>query len=254
MIFPPKFSILDVQISELTLDKAYHFICEMIETGTKGYICVAPVATIMDAQDDSKYRDIVNNAVMVTPDGMPVVKLAHWKGLVHVQRCYGPDLMELACGLGQKKDIKHYFYGGTPDVLKTLKEKLVSVNPQINIAGMYSPDFLKVGEIEKQEVIDQINTCQPDILWVGLGSPKQDYWMANHRDKFNVPVIIGVGAAFDFIAGIKPQAPSWMQKCCLEWLFRLCSEPKRLWKRYLIGNPRFVFLILKRLIINRSIG
>jgi N-acetylglucosaminyldiphosphoundecaprenol N-acetyl-beta-D-mannosaminyltransferase len=123
---------------------------------------------------------------------------------------------------------------------------LKSIASDLKVAGSYSPGILAVKEKEKNEVIQMINEAKPDILWIGLGSPKQDYWMSLHRSLLDVPVMIGVGAAFDFIAGVKKQAPRWMQRCGLEWLFRLCCEPGRLWKRYLLGNPYFVYLLIKK--------
>ncbi|MCK5579846.1 MAG: WecB/TagA/CpsF family glycosyltransferase [Candidatus Omnitrophica bacterium] len=237
--------ILGVNISAVNLELAGQEIDRWIQNRQKVYVCVAPVSTIMDCQDDPEYRKIVNNAGMVTPDGMPVVWLGKLSGNKTIQRTYGPDLMRQTCDVGQKRGYRHYFYGGTSDTLQILEQRLKEQFPDINIVGKYSPPFRKIQEIEKDTVLEEINSFAPDILWVGLGSPKQDYWMSQHRDKLNVPVIVGVGAAFDFLAGVKPQAPGWMQKSGLEWLFRLCCEPGRLWKRYLIGNARFVYLVIK---------
>jgi len=237
--------ILGVHVTVTNLQLACETIEDWIVNKTKTYICLAPVATIVDCQDDSKYRDIVNQAGMITPDGMPLVWTGKLKGIEKIGRTYGPDLMLRLCDRGQRKKLKHFFYGGTEDGNARLIENLKAQFPEINIAGSIAPPFQEIDQIEKEDILEKINQAVPDILWIGLGSPKQDYWMHNHREKLNMPVMIGVGAAFDFIAGTKKQAPRWMRKVGLEWFFRLCSEPKRLWKRYIIGNSRFIFLILR---------
>ncbi len=182
---------------------------------------------------------------MVTPDGMPVARIGQWRGLKDVQRTYGPDLMLNVCRAGLPEGLRHYIYGGTEENNRRLIAVLKEKYPSLVVAGDYAPGMLKLKQKESADVIAQINAVRPDVLWVGLGSPKQDYWMSLHRTELDVPVMVGVGAAFDFIAGIKPQAPRWMQTCCLEWVFRLCCEPKRLWKRYLIGNTYFIFLLIR---------
>ncbi len=240
-----KFTICDVNVSAINLNSAIGFIDGWIKSRQKTYVCVAPVSTIVDCQKDERYKSIVNKADMVTPDGMPVVWLGRSQGFKEVNRTYGPDLMLLVSEKGQALKYRHYFYGGTQTTCEILFEKLKQQFPDINIVGHYSPDKVSLDYVEKKEVIDCINNAHADILWVGLGSPKQDYWMANHRDQLNVPVIIGVGAAFDFLSGQKKQAPRWMQRSGLEWFFRLCSEPKRLWKRYLIGNTLFIYFLIK---------
>ncbi|VAX35394.1 N-acetylmannosaminyltransferase [hydrothermal vent metagenome] len=247
-----KIDILGVKVDAINLSLACQRIECWIQKHIKTYVCIAPVATIIDAQKDVKYREIVNNAGMVTPDGMPVVWIGKkLKKNKVIERTYGPDLMRDFCQLSQDKGYRHYFYGGLEDTLVKLKSNLLEQFPRLNISGLFSPPMLDIGEDESQDVLDQINAAKPDVLWVGLGSPKQDYWMVQHRNKLDVPVMIGVGAAFDFFAGTKRQAPVWIQKSGLEWLFRLCSEPKRLWRRYVLGNTLFIFLILKETITGR---
>ena len=240
-----RYNLLGVSVSVTDVDRAYQTITRWIDRRDKQYICVCPVSTIVDCQKDERYKTIVNHAGMVTPDGMPVMWMGRLKGHPDIRRTYGPDLMRTVCRLGQERGIKHFFYGGTEETNARLVEQLKTEYPAIQIAGSYAPPFLACGELEKEVVLERIRQVRPDILWIGLGSPKQDYWMANHRERLDVPVLVGVGAAFDFLAGVKPQAPPWMQKSGLEWLFRLGSEPRRLWKRYLFGNTVFVFLILK---------
>lgn len=248
----PCFEILGVKVSAVNLSSASQQIEEWIAARVKTYVCVAPVSTVMDCQDDPEYLRIVNNAGMVTPDGMPVVWLGRRQAGTRVERTYGPDLMNAFCALSEEKGYKHFFYGGSSTANRLLIENLKRRFPKLNIAGQFSPSFLAIKQKEKSEVIGQINASGADVLWVGLGSPKQDFWMALHRNDIEVPVIVGAGAAFDFLAGTKPQAPRWMQRSGLEWVFRLCCEPQRLWKRYLVGNSRFIYLLLKNKIFKNS--
>ncbi len=241
------FEVLGVKIADTNLFDTCERIVDWVRKKEKTYVCIAPVASIMDCQKDKKYKEIVNRSGMTTPDGMPVVWLGKMKGMKKIARTYGPDLMLELCEKGQREDLTHYFYGSLEDVNQKLSNRLKSQFEKIKISGSFAPPFRDLGEVEDDQVIEKINNANVDVLWVGLGSPKQDYWMFNHRKKLNVPVIIGVGAAFDFLSGTKKQAPKWMQKSGLEWLFRLIQEPGRLWKRYLIGNTIFVYLILKEL-------
>ena len=248
-----RMDILGVRVDAVNLDLAARRIGRWIQQRRRrAYVCVAPVATIMDCQKDPDYRRVVNQADMVTPDGMPVVWIARTlKRNPQVQRTYGPDLMRKLCDEGRARGFRHYFYGGTPEVLKALTEALRRDYPGIHICGCLAPGFRAVGEKEGPSVLAGINAARPDIVWVGLGSPKQDYWMANHRADVAAPVMIGVGAAFDFVAGVKPQAPRWMRHSGLEWLFRLASEPARLWRRYVIGNTLFLVLLTRDIITGK---
>lgn len=193
-------------------------------------------------------RWAVNGAGLATPDGMPLVWLGRWKSQVEVNRVYGPDLMLALCAISAQRGYTHYFYGGAPGVPELLAEKLMRRFPGLQVAGTYSPPFRSLTAVEEQQVIQQLNKAAADIIWVGLGTPKQDLWMAAHRAQLAAPVLIGVGAAFDFHTGRMPQAPRWMQRSGLEWLFRLWQEPRRLWYRYLIYNPLFVGLILAQIV------
>jgi N-acetylglucosaminyldiphosphoundecaprenol N-acetyl-beta-D-mannosaminyltransferase len=238
-------SLLGVNISRVDRDSAVRHICEWVGQKQRSYVCVAPVATLVDARRDPLYAAAVNAAGMVTPDGMPVVWLARSKGCKDIARTYGPDLMLDVCNHGQSLGLRHFFYGGMEGTLQKLLQKLKGSYPQILIAGSYAPPFKEQVWQEDKEIVDRINRSGADIVWVGLGSPKQDFWMQLHRPLLDAPVIVGAGAAFDFCSGVKPQAPRWMQGCGLEWFFRLCCEPGRLWKRYLIGNSLFLFYLLK---------
>lgn len=247
------FTILGVRINAVNLQLAAQQIETWIVNQVQTYVCVAPVSTVMDCQDDPEYRAIVNSAGMVTPDGMPLVWLGRQRCGKMVERTYGPDLMKFFCALSEEKGYKHFFYGGSSAANRLLVENLQKQFPRLSIVGQYAPPFMMSKQKEKPEVIAQINDSGADVLWVGLGSPKQDFWMAVHRSQINVPVMIGSGAAFDFLAGTKAQAPRWLQRTGLEWVFRLCCEPRRLWRRYLVGNTRFIYLLLKEQLSRKSI-
>ncbi len=238
-------NICDVPVSSVNINQACETIDGWIQARKRTYICVAPASTIVDSQSDHSYKKVLDNADMITPDGMPLVWAAKLMGDKNIERTYGPDLLLALCERGQEKGYGHYFYGGMESTCSLLGNVLKKKFSNIDIRGYYAPPFRPSHAQEDEEIIGRINGLNADVLWVGLGSPKQDYWMYEHREKLNVPVIIGVGAAFDFIAGVKRQAPWWMQRCGLEWFFRLCSEPKRLWRRYLIGNTRFIYLLMR---------
>jgi len=244
-------SLLGVNVSRVNPVLAVGQICEWVRQKKRTYVCVAPVSTLVDAKRSTQYLEAVNAAGMVTPDGMPVVWLARARGCQDIERTYGPDLMLDVCNHGQDLGLRHFFYGGTEGTLRKLQQKLLESYPQILVAGSYAPPFKAGVWQEDEEIIDRINSSAADIVWVGLGSPKQDFWMQMHRPLLNAPVIIGAGAAFDFCSGTKPQAPRWMMAIGLEWFFRLCSEPRRLWKRYLIGNSLFIIYLIKDEILRR---
>jgi len=237
--------ILGVRVSVTNLDEAVQRVDHWIQAKSPSYVCVAPVSTIMEAQDDTTFRGIVNAAGMVTPDGMPLVWTGQWRGEKSIGRTYGPDLMLALCQKGEAKGYRHFLYGANESTNKCLIERLKERFPKMNIVGHWAPPQRTKEQLEDEQVLKMIDNCAPDILWIGLGCPKQEYWMHHHRPKMKVPVMIGVGAAFDFLAGVKKQAPRWMQRSGLEWAFRLSTEPGRLWRRYLIGNTRFVWLLVK---------
>jgi len=240
-----RFNILGVYISAVNLDLACQEIENLIRNPRQSYVCVAPVSTIVTCQEDDHYKDVINQADMVTPDGMPLVWLARGLGLKQVRRTYGPDLMLAFFDYSQEKGFRHYLLGGSQETLDKLESNLKQQFPKCNIVGKYSPPFRALTDEEEENIIEKLNTSGADVLWVGLGSPKQEFWIKAHSAKLDVPVAVGVGAAFDFLSGTKPQAPQWMRSLGLEWLFRLCCEPKRLAKRYFLGNSKFIYLIIK---------
>lgn len=237
-------NILGVDIAVTTLERTADRVRQWIADRKKVYLCFAPVSTLVDCRDNENYRQIVNGAALVNPDGVPVVWVARAKGKKDMQRTGGPDFMALTLKESTSEGPRHFFYGGNETTKDRLLKMVQQRWPQAVVAGAIAPPFRQSGEMEDPSVIDEINAASPDILWVGLGSPKQDVWMANHRNQLTCPVICGVGAAFDFIAGTKPMAPNWMRSNGLEWLFRLGCEPRRLWRRYLIGNCKFIYYLL----------
>lgn len=236
--------VLGVGVSAVNMELALRTIEGWIARGEQHYVCVSGVHGVMESQADEALRQIHNRAGMVTPDGMPLVWLSRLNGRRHVDRVYGPDLMLACCELSLRRGYRHYFYGGAEGVPELLAERLSKRFPGLRVVGTYSPPFRPLTPEEDETLVDRINATEPDIVWVGLSTPKQERWMAAHVGRVRAPVLIGVGAAFDFHAGLKKQAPFWMQRSGLEWLFRLGTEPRRLWKRYLVNNPRFVWRIL----------
>jgi len=206
------------------------------------------VHTVMECQRDPALKRIHNRSGMTTPDGMPLVWLSRLHGHRHVSRVYGPDLLIAVCQESIRAGYRHFFYGGAEGVPEALAAALLRRFPGLVVAGTYSPPFRPLTPEEDEQIVAMINRARPDIVWVGLGAPKQEYWMAEHVGRLEAPVMVGVGAAFDFHSGRKKQAPRWMQRSGLEWLFRLLTEPRRLWRRYLINNPLFLWLVALQLL------
>lgn len=240
-------NVLGVGVSAINIPLAIEVIDQWIAAQTPNYICVTGVHGVMESQSDATLRQIHNAAGLVTPDGMPLVWLSKLAGQHHVDRVYGPDLMLAFCQHSVAKGYRHYLYGSSAAVLAQLSENLHRLAPGINLVGSFSPPFRALSPAEDQAIVDHINAAAPDVVWVGLSTPKQEQWMAAHVGRLAAPVLVGVGAAFDFHAGTKQQAPYWMQRSGLEWFFRLVTEPKRLWKRYLYNNPRFIVAVLLQL-------
>ncbi|MFO7534549.1 MAG: WecB/TagA/CpsF family glycosyltransferase [Kiritimatiellia bacterium] len=242
---PPRYPVLATTISATSPDEAVRLVLSFVAERSPRYLSVCPADTILQCHDNPDLAAIVNGAALAVPDGMPVVWLGRLRGLP-VKRVYGPDLMLALCDKGRASGVRHYFYGGTPELLETLSARLAARFPNLIIAGSWAPPFRPLTPDEEQAVTTRINVARPDIVWIGIGTPKQDYWIAHFRPVLDSPVLIPVGAAFNFHAGTVRQAPSVMQRMGLEWLFRLIMEPRRLWKRYLLGNPRFVFLVCRQ--------
>jgi N-acetylglucosaminyldiphosphoundecaprenol N-acetyl-beta-D-mannosaminyltransferase len=232
-------NILGVLVSATDMSRAVALVEHWIAERARTYVCVTGVHGVMECQRDVRLRAIHNAAGMVTPDGMPLVYLSRLAGR-RTARVYGPDLMAAVCKQSVQLGHAHFLYGATPDTLAKLTERLGGRYPGIRIVGSYAPPFRPLTADERSSVAAEINRCDPDIVWVGLSTPKQEMWMGEFRDRLKAPVLLGVGAAFDFHAGTLRQAPRWMQPLCLEWFFRLLMEPRRLWRRYLLNNPKFI--------------
>lgn len=241
-------NLLGIRVSAINMQIALDCFARWTENKKKAYICVTNVHVLMEAQASGDLRRALNRAGMVTPDGMPLVWYSHLKGHRHVSRVYGPDLLLAACQRSLETGWSHYFYGGAPGVAEKLAANLRLRFPGLRVAGTSNPPFRPLTAEEDRAAVAEINASGADVLWVGLGAPKQELWMAEHLGRIDASVMVGVGAAFDFHAGVKRQAPRWMQRSGLEWLFRLGTEPKRLWKRYLVNNPLFVWLVLLQLL------
>lgn len=237
-------NVLGVGVSAIDMEAALRTIEGWIDRGESHYVTITGVHGVMESQRDEELRRIHNRAGMVTPDGMPLVWVSHLAGHRQVRRVYGPELMLAVCQKSLERGYRHYLYGGAEGVPERLAERLQSLFPGLQIVGILSPPFRALTPEEDSDVVERINAAGPDIVWVGLSTPKQERWMAAHLGRLRAPVMVGVGAAFDFHAGLKKQAPRWVQQSGLEWMFRLVTEPRRLWKRYLRNNPLFVYSIL----------
>ncbi len=241
----PRVDVLGVGVSAIDLERATAEVARWIEKGEQHYVCVTGVHGVMESQRDPQLLDIHNRSGLTTPDGMPMVWAGRRAGL-SIQRVYGPDLMLAICERSVAEGWSHYFYGGNEGVPETLSERLSVRFPGLKVVGTYSPPFRPLTSEESEEIAAMINAAGPDLVWVGLSTPKQERWMADHLDRLTASALLGVGAAFDMHAGLLPQAPAWMQRSGLEWLYRLAREPRRLWRRYLRNNPAFVVGIMRR--------
>ena len=240
-------TVIDINISETSYEAATRQIQSWARAGESRAVYAANVHVIMEAHDDVKFRKILNRADLIAPDGMPLVWMMRLKGVKSQQRTYGPTLMLRVLEMAAREGIPVGFYGGMPTTLVRLVKRMKTIHPGLQVSYIFSPPFQTLSGEETMQIRQEINSSGVRILFVGLGCPRQEIWIDGQRDCL-LAVMIGVGAAFDFHAGAKPQAPAWMQKIGLEWLFRLLTEPRRLWKRYLYHNPRFVFLAIAELL------
>jgi N-acetylglucosaminyldiphosphoundecaprenol N-acetyl-beta-D-mannosaminyltransferase len=245
-------NILGVPIAAVNMHQAVIQIDNWIQIEQKAYVTVTGVHGIMESQNDDEVKHIHRAAGMCVPDGVPTVWIGKLYGHSNISRVYGPDLMLEIMKRSKEKGYSHFFYGGKDGVAEMLRDRLVTRFPGLKVVGVLSPPFRAMNKKEEIYFHNLIEELSPDIIWVGLSTPKQERWMAAHIGKLNTKVMIGVGAAFDFHTGLVRQAPKWMQRSGLEWLFRLCVEPRRLWKRYLKNNPLFMWhLALQALNIKR---
>ena len=239
--------LLGIRVDRTSYPDAANRVIAWAREESSRYVCVAPVSSVMEAYDDLRFEQIINAAALVTPDGVPVVWALRLLGLQNATRVYGPDLTLEVLRIAEREGIPVGFYGAEALVLERLLSVLAHRFPLLKIAYAFSPPFRPLSSEEDADVVEEVGRSGARILFVGIGSPKQEYWMAAHQGCIQ-GVMIGVGAAFDFLAGTKPQAPRWMMRIGMEWFFRLATEPRRLWKRYLKQNPRYVVFFILQLL------
>ena len=236
----PTCNILGVNIAAIDMACLLDYLDNNIHDLSGDYICVSNVHTTVTAYEDEEYRKVQNGGIMAIPDGGPLSSVGQKRGFKNMKRTTGPSLMGEIFKISAAKRYRHYFYGSTDEILEKLYAVLTETYPGIQIAGMYSPPFRPMTEEEDKEIVERINETKPDFVWVGLGAPKQEKWMAAHQGRVS-GLMIGVGAGFDYHAGNIERAPEWMQKCNLEWVYRLLQDPKRLFKRYWHTNTKFIW-------------
>jgi N-acetylglucosaminyldiphosphoundecaprenol N-acetyl-beta-D-mannosaminyltransferase len=236
-----KTNVLGVGISVIDQDRAREFLFDAVRSGKRGYVTVTGVHGVSEAQNDPQLKNILNQSLLCTPDGMPMVWMGKAQGHRSIRRVYGPDLMLNLCANSVSHGFRHFLFGGHESVAESVAQMLQSRFPGINIVGTFSPPFRPLNADELAQLQDQVRAARPDFFWVGLSTPKQERFMATHLQLLpEAKVLIGVGAAFDLLTGRVRQAPRWIQRSGLEWFFRLTQEPGRLWKRYLVNNPLFI--------------
>jgi N-acetylglucosaminyldiphosphoundecaprenol N-acetyl-beta-D-mannosaminyltransferase len=233
-------NVLGVGVHAVNLTLAADLIIQAASSDKKGYVCVTGVHGVMEAQRNSQFKNVLDRAMLVVPDGMPTVWIGHWEGYKDMGRVFGPELMFEVCQRSITSGHKHFLYGGNPGVAEQLKLNLEKQFPGIQIVGTYTPPFRPLTPAEKADLQAQVASLTPDIIWIGLSTPKQEKFMAESIADLNCKVMIGVGAAFDIHTGRVQDAPRWIKNAGLQWLHRLCQEPSRLWRRYLVNNSGFV--------------
>lgn len=236
----PTCNIMGVNIAAINMEWLMSFTDKYIKVLSGDYICVSNVHTTVTAAEDAIYRDVQNGGIMAIPDGGPLATLGRKRGFRNMERTTGPGYMDEIFKVSVEKEIRHYFYGSTDETLKRLHWELMDNYPGLKIVGMYSPPFRPITEEEDSVIIARINEAKPDFVWVGLGAPKQEKWMATHQGKVH-GLMVGVGAGFDYFSGNIKRAPQWMQKHNLEWIYRLMQDPKRLFGRYWHTNTKFIW-------------
>jgi N-acetylglucosaminyldiphosphoundecaprenol N-acetyl-beta-D-mannosaminyltransferase len=247
----PSFEVAGARIDAVTLDATIKILEEWIRERRREYVVLLGAHGIVEMQSEPTLRQVDNAAGLVTPDGMPNVWLGKWKGYREIEKVYAPDIMSAAFTRGLELGWRHFFYGGKEGVADALADRMRARHPGIVIAGTYCPPFRALSDAEVATVASRINDSRPDLVWVGLGCPKQDFWMARFRPHLDAPVLLGVGAGFDFLSGTMPLAPRWVQRSGFEWLYRLFSDPRRLWPRYSRVIPRFMVVFLREVLRGR---
>jgi N-acetylglucosaminyldiphosphoundecaprenol N-acetyl-beta-D-mannosaminyltransferase len=240
-------NILGVGVTPVNLTQAVMTLEDWSEEGRREYVCFTTVHGLVHAQRDPEFRRAFNRAGLTAEDGMPILWWCRHSGFPDAGRVCGSDLLLEMCERAPQRAHRHFFYGGSPYAAEQLVSRLTQRFPGLIVAGYRSPPFRPPTQEEDAADIEAINAARPDFVWVGLGTPKQEKWMVQHVGKIDAPALLGVGAAFDFLSGVKPRAPAWMQRSGLEWLFRLMTEPRRLARRYLVDNSIFVVRAIQQL-------
>lgn len=239
----PHADVLGVQVSAIDLAQAVALADQWLIAGAPGYVCLTGVHGVMEAQSDPALRRILNNATINAPDGMPMSWVGRLQGFQTMDRVFGPDFMLALCELAAARGYRNFLYGGKPGVAQTLSEALCRRFPGLQVVGTYTPPFGPLTEAQERELYNQIRTLRPHIVWVGLSTPKQELFMAQHVKQLEVPLLVGVGAAFDFHTGQIRDCSRWIKRAGLQWLHRLLQDPRRLWRRYLRNNPAFLWKV-----------
>jgi len=241
----------DVRVDALDLDAAFARVDGWIREGRRGFVCFANVHVVETARRDTNMAQALAQSDLVLPDGAPIAWVLRRRLGARVPRIAGWDFFDHVCRRSQRRGLRHFFVGGTPAVSVRLRERVAELYPELVVAGAVSPPFRELTEAESASLVETINRARPDIVWIGLGAPKQELWMARHRAKLDAAVLVGIGAVFDFVAGSKPRAPEWMQHAGLEWLHRLVREPRRLIRRYAVTNSSFALEVGRELTARR---
>jgi N-acetylglucosaminyldiphosphoundecaprenol N-acetyl-beta-D-mannosaminyltransferase len=241
-------NVLGVGVNPTNMSETLDVIETHLGGDRKGYVCVTGVHGIMEAQKNSDLRDVINGSLITIPDGRPTVWVGWLSGFRHMRQVTGPHMMLKLCARSVEKGYTHFFYGGAPGVAEELKRALQTRFPGLKVVGTYTPPFRKLSIEEERELIDQVATLKPDLFWIGLSTPKQEAFMAEYLQKLDTKLMLAVGAAFDIHTGRIADSAPWLQALGLQWLHRLLQDPKRLWKRYLKNNPRFLYLIAMQLL------
>jgi len=233
--------VLGVRVSAIDLQMAIDLAGRWIDAGRSGYICLTGVHGVMEAQRDRELRRIFNRAFITAPDGMPMTWVGHHQGFANMDRVFGPDFMAAMCALSAARGYRNFLYGGKPGVAPLLGSALQARFPGLQIVGTFTPPFAELTRQQEEEMLAQISASRPDIVWVGLSTPKQERFMARYFERMKAPLLVGVGAAFDYHTGSIRDCSGWIKRAGLQWLHRLLQDPVRLWKRYLRNNPAFIW-------------
>ncbi len=245
-----RYRVVSLDVDQVTHDSALRRVVDLAKAGRGSYVCFGTVHMVMESHDSPEFAARVNAANLIVPDGMPAVWMQRLQKAVEPERVRANDLMMMLLAAAEEEGLKVGFYGGRQEVIEAILERAGTEHPELEITYAYSPPFRPLTSEEDVQIVEEINETGTQILFMGLGCPKQENWMAEHRDRVNC-VMLGVGASFDFYAGNVRESPEWLGRLGLEWLYRLTQEPKRLWRRYLILNPRFMWQAGRQLLFKK---